>query len=756
MERPVASNPAAVAQPFPQPPGTFAAQLMPMPSSTGQPSKSQISASRITNQQATSEQQFVQFGVPMNHSVDRGTGSQTSGKVPSSDSVGVKNIKSETRERLSEKEHKVTTEGINNVAQEESVDKGADAEVNLVKDGNKKNVKEEGSNDNLGPSPGGQSGETAKVSGNDTAAESKLVGSSLEQTEVRVRQRKDGPSVGVQEKNLSRGQVASEGSAVDDFGGFMHSTQLVVPSDQGRDQLPSMPYGLSSQQQRPFAPSILSSGTLSGPPSYALVPGKGSTQLMPHAPDQLPLPGQSLNPSEHLQQPGAFQDTPFGRAPTTGLRVTNQFGHHSHGSFENQPYASQEHYNRGALPPSQPEFPRTSQANSAVGLAPGAGHPGSFDSQSRVMGRTQLHGLEGQPAFNPVKTEIFQNPHHFDGKHADFSGPGSLDRGQFVQTSGSQSNLSSVNGVPGLISTSTSGLPNERFKTVEEEMHDPFPSGQTRRSDQGGCEEVRNQLLSKPSNLPPPEYNYGAGMKMDHGGGAPSRFFPPHHNAGTFHHNDTQERQSQTGHDPEFLGSGTGYGRREMNQLTTKSSGGEYHGIPPRGFGSFQGGPLGLSAGGAIDGRDTHRFGEGPRSFNWSSDTVDNSFRDGRFPGMPGQVRRGEFDGHGNFGMSEQFRNGEVIGQDFVPNHSSRGEFLGPRNVSMRVGDDLRAFSASRMRERPGAGGFPVGEPLGGNQSSHPRLGEHGFRSSYSLSGFPADGDFYEVSFVNLCASCDV
>lgn len=802
--RPVASNHAAVAQPFPQSPGAFgvATQLRPIQLGSGQPSGHHIYASRPTNQQVSSDQQFTQSGLAINHTFVEGSvaeretespSQKTAGKDASGvgvDSIGVKDLKSEIGEKFADKEHKITSEGENNGAQDETPDKGADTEADAVKDGIKKIVKEEGNNGNLDPSSGGKSVEIATLDGKDgTAADTKLVeyssvdDSSSRQAEALVGQKKDAMNVSAPGKNLSQGQVTPQGSAVDDFGGFqgkgfMHSSQLIAPSDQGRHQLPPIPYGPSSQQQRPVAPSILPSGPLPGPPSNALVPGQGPIQLRPHAPGHLPPPRQSLNPPENLQQSGSFHDIPFGGAPTPGLRGTSQFGHHPQGSFELQPSAPQGQYNHSHLPPSQAGFPRTSQGEPAGGPALGAGPPGSFDPQGGLMGRAPPHGPEGRRPFNPVKTEMFQNqrPHHIDGRHPDFHGSGTLERGQFGQPSGNE--LPIMNGVPGPESTSASGMPDERFKTVNEERRNPFPSGPTRRLDQGEFEEVPKQFHTKPSNLgtepspkfgssfsssraidlQPHEYNYDAGLKMDRGGGAPSRFLPPYHTAGAFHPNDVGERQPQTGiHEdnrgrefartqPDFLGSGPGFGRHQMDRMTTRSPGREYHGIPPHGFvGGHSGGPLSQSALDDIDGRDTHPFGEGSRSFNLSSDPVGNSFRDGRFPVLPGQVRRGEFDGPGNFGMSEHFRNGDMMGQDFMPNHSNRGEFLGPRNVPShkRVGDDFGPFSVSRMGELPGAGVFPVGEPFGGNKLNHPRLGEPGFRSSYSLHGFPTDGGFY-------------
>lgn len=68
---------------------------------------------------------------------------------------------------------------------------------------------------------------------------------------------------------------------------------------------------------------------------------------------------------------------------------------------------------------------------------------------------------------------------------------------------------------------------------------------------------------------------------------------------------------------------------------------------------------------------------------------------------------------------------------------------MGPRNLPghSRFGEPtgFGGFTGhSRMGELDGPGNFlrhqPFGEPFGSNNSGHPRLGEPGFRSSYSAT----------------------
>jgi hypothetical protein len=138
-----------------------------------------------------------------------------------------------------------------------------------------------------------------------------------------------------------------------------------------------------------------------------------------------------------------------------------------------------------------------------------------------------------------------------------------------------------------------------------------------------------------------------------------------------------------------------------------------------------------------FDGRESRRFG----------DPIGNSFHESRFPVLPSHLHRGEFEGPGKLRMGEHLRSGDMIGLD---GHLRRGEHLGPRNLPnhMRLGEPIGFGDYpghARMGELAGLGNF---ESFGsGNRPGHPRFGEPGFRSSFSLQGFPNDGGMNTVKY---------
>ncbi|CAK9147448.1 unnamed protein product [Ilex paraguariensis] len=445
-----------------------------------------------------------------------------------------------------------------------------------------------------------------------------------------------------------------------------------------------------------------------GPPLHAQLPGQPPVPLRPQAPGLLPQPGQSLNPQEHFQPPvlnqsqGPFHsDIAVGRGPGP-----DHFGH------------SYRTYDMHSSTPQGPVL-------SAV-------HPGPIAPQVGLMGRAPPHGPEGQFGLqrptNPVDTKMLPNqrPHLFDGRQLDSHPPGSLERGPFGQLPGNESNMRRINGAPGLES-----LRDERFNSVTDERLNAFAMEPTRRFDQ----------VSRPLDMAPRGYNYDAGERA----------------MGVGLHDDNRGWMDSTHSHPDFLGPVSGFGRHQMERLTPRSPGREYPGIPSRGFGGRPHGQSGLDD---IDSREPRSFGEGSRSFNPPSDPVGNSFHETRFPTLPGRMRKGELDGSGNlrmdehlaFGPQNNWRGGDLMGQEIPPSHLRRGELLGPRNLQSHshLGEPtgFGAFSGhSRMGELAGPGNFshhpPFSESFGGNQSSHPRLGEPGFRSSYSLQGFPNEGGLY-------------
>ncbi|TYJ42071.1 hypothetical protein E1A91_A03G062900v1 [Gossypium mustelinum] len=192
-------------------------------------------------------------------------------------------------------------------------------------------------------------------------------------------------------------------------------------------------------------------------------------------------------------------------------------------------------------------------------------------------------------------------------------------------------------------------------------------------------------------------------------GSGSSRFLPP------YHPDDAGERPVGLPEDtlgrPDFLGTVTGYGRHRMDGFISRSPGREYSGISTHRFGGYPGDE--------IDGRE-HRFND-------------------RFSGFPGHIHRGGFESSDH--MAEHF------GPDIRPPHFRRGEHFGLNNMPGQL----------RMEGPIGFGDFSsheqMGEFDGPGNFRQPRLGEPGFRSSYSLREFPIDGGIYTGdmdSFENL------
>ncbi|XP_058729475.1 uncharacterized protein LOC131601626 [Vicia villosa] len=199
-------------------------------------------------------------------------------------------------------------------------------------------------------------------------------------------------------------------------------------------------------------------------------------------------------------------------------------------------------------------------------------------------------------------------------------------------------------------------------------------------------------------------------------------------------HDDAIKKPASTLH-PGHLGPGPGYGMHPMDGMAPRSPGSEYTDMPSRRFGPLSGGLISKSGIDDFEGRNASRFG----------DSVGNAFRDGRFPHPPSHLHRDEFDGFGNFRMGEHPRRGNFTGQDEFAGHFQRGEHLGPHKFPRHL----------RLEERIGFGDHPghmrAFELSGsrsfesftqGSRPGHPQLGEPGFRSSFSLTGFNKDAGF--------------
>lgn len=204
-------------------------------------------------------------------------------------------------------------------------------------------------------------------------------------------------------------------------------------------------------------------------------------------------------------------------------------------------------------------------------------------------------------------------------------------------------------------------------------------------------------------------------------------------------HDNVIKKLGSTLH-PGYLGPGPGYGRHHMDGMAPRSPVGEYAEMSSRRLGPHSGSLVGKSGIDDFDGRVARHFGD---------------FRDSRFPHLP-HLHGDEFDGFGNFRMGEYPRSGDFIGQDEFAGHFRRGEHLGPHNIPrhLQLGDPVGFGAHPGHMRAVELGGFRSFESFNkGNRPGHPQLGEPGFRSSFSLAGFPNDTGFLSGdirSFDNL------
>lgn len=349
-----------------------------------------------------------------------------------------------------------------------------------------------------------------------------------------------------------------------------------------------------------------------------------------------------------------------------------------------------------------------SQGNAGT---PSFGTPpqGAFGSHGGMMPKATPYGYEGQKnsqhPTNLLNAETFSNQ-----------------RLNYADSRQPYPNMTSVNVAPGFESVSTLESRDERFKPLPDEH--PFRQGLDHRFPGRGFENDVKQFLGPPS--------------LDYHVSDPSSkpFDKGHHGSKYNAHErpdrpreDTDRMEPIHGH-PDFFGPGPTFARHGMDGLAQRSPSRAHPGIPLGGFGG--------SSLDAISGRDIRRFG-GP---------LGNSFREGRISMLPTHLHRGEFEGRGGMPLDEHFRN-DVIGQDNLPGNLRRGEHLGPPNMPWNLHfDDPVSFGAHpRHVGRAEMAGPRMFEPFGrGNESSHPRFGEPGFRSNFSFHGFPSDDESYTVS----------
>ncbi|XP_002520450.2 mediator of RNA polymerase II transcription subunit 12 [Ricinus communis] len=420
--------------------------------------------------------------------------------------------------------------------------------------------------------------------------------------------------------------------------------------------------------------------------------------------------------------PSALQQRPIG----SSLLTAPPPGSLHHGQIPGHPSARVRPLGPGHIP----HGPEVSSAGmTGLGSTPITGRGGSHYGLQGTY--TQGHALPSQADRTPYghDTDMFANqrPNYTDGKRLDPLG----------QQSGMHSNAMRMNGAPGMDSSSALGLRDDRFRPFSDEYMNPFPKDPSQRIVDRREFEEDLKHFSRPSDLDTQSTtkfganfsssrpldrgpldkglhgpNYDSGMKLESlGGPPPSRFFPPYHHDGLMHPNDIAERSigfhdntlgrqpdSVRAH-PEFFGPGRRYDRRHRDGMAPRSPGRDYPGVSSRGFGAIPG----LDD---IDGRESRRFGD--------------SFHGSRFPVLPSHMLMGEFEGPSQDGFSNHFR---------------RGEHLGHHNMRNRLGEPI-GFGAF-----PGPAG--MGDLSGTGNFFNPRLGEPGFRSSFSFKGFPGDGGIY-------------
>ncbi|RVW65966.1 hypothetical protein CK203_007566 [Vitis vinifera] len=747
--RPGMPNQGVQPQPFPQSQAGLsgAVQLRPMHLGPNQPSANQTLGQHL-EQSAHSQPGLnvkqTTFEKPDDDLSNKGVGGQEgesfSEKTAREDANGVAatsgiesntvEIKSETDMKSMDEKQKTTGEDedtisrINNSAKEipESMRAlGSDPMQQASEDGEpviKQMVKEEVIKSTVERSPGGKS---IGIVVEDQKDELSVPPKQVEQVEHSLLQDKE-----IQNGLLMKNPPIQQVEILDEMGGKLQKDsgdasgvmQLFTATNRGTEAVPPAPIPDSSAQNATPRGSVSVSERkmlnqpgarqgLCAPSSSSANFGWGKASattnaIWSHCPAKAAAPssGQAMPP------PGLVHNAPVpggilgpGSAASFG-RGLSHFAPPQR-SFEPPSVVSQGHYNQGHGLPSHAGPSRISQGE-LFGRPPLGPLPaGSFDSHGGMMVRAPPHGPEGQQRpVNPVESEIFSNPrpNYFDGRQSDSHIPGSSERGPFGQPSGIQSNMMRMNGGLGIESSLPVGLQDERFKSLPEpgrrsSDHGKFAEDlkQFSRGSQGFVMDAAQGLLDKA----PLGFNYDSGFKSSAGTGT-SRFFPPPHPGGD------GERSRAVGFHEDNVG------RSDMAPQPESSLA-----FPHRGFGGLSGVPGRQSDLDDIDGRESRRFGEGSKTFNLPLMKVGFQF-------CPATcVERGEHFGSRN--IPGQLRFGEPVFDAFL-GHPRMGELSGPGNFPSRLS---------------------AGESFGGsNKSGHPRIGEPGFRSTYSLHGYPNDHGF--------------
>ncbi|KAL5709304.1 hypothetical protein ACHQM5_020008 [Ranunculus cassubicifolius] len=489
-------------------------------------------------------------------------------------------------------------------------------------------------------------------------------------------------------------------------------------------------YGHSHTQaqvhQRPLQPDQLP--PLNSHPQQMQIPGPPPTHLRPQ--------GNSLHGSVPLQGPpsNAAVQQSFGQSlgpfhpeisPASGL------GPGSIGR-DPGPFPSQGNLNVGPMPA------HYAGGNPAGGPPFGGPPPGSFDSQSHIMGRMPPQGVQMPDAdFIASKRRGY-----FDGRLPDLL-PVSADRIPLGQlpimqfehggpARGTASGVSNPSYPPNLQEERFKHFPEDRYRQLPEGFNLPggerlgnFPAESGRRdiSQREFFEDLKR--FPRPGHLdstnnPKSDNYFSSSRPLDrapHGfsseargnldvsaSSAPSRLLPPYQGGSFLRDDNTGRKIDHGGAHPDFQ-LPTSESRFRM-----RSPGREYSDIPPNRFRSIEDG----------DGR---AFGERSKPFGVHPDS--NPYFERRFPLLPSHLRRGEFDAPGNSRIGDQIHlmGGDLVGPDIL---QSSGP-LGSRNL--------------HMGEPGGYGTFPNPSRLG----DMPLNSRPGFNANILSSRGPSDAGFFNA-----------
>ncbi|KAL1558035.1 mediator of RNA polymerase II transcription subunit 12-like [Salvia divinorum] len=428
--------------------------------------------------------------------------------------------------------------------------------------------------------------------------------------------------------------------------------------------------------------------------------------------DSAPLKQADPENLAKLSKTAAISSGNFGNETVSGISISSAEGNalppRSHGSHQERSQAQvQGHLSSTAGVQGPGALHHAGQSvNLSEGKVPGnlGGLPKSFElSETReTMGKPPFESHYGSQHVRPMSSDQM---------------PGSGEWRSFTKSHSDEPNIRMNGGA----------APDPSMFGSRDENSNHMSKEPTRTFDQAP------RLLDKPLQ----GHSYDAVSKLDPGATGPHSRFLPHDQSGGRGHGD-------------MFGPGPEFGHR-IKPFPYRSPGRDYPGSPSRRFGGPSSFPRGISAFEDHNSREAHRFGEGSRSFNLSSDLVRNQFRDDRFPPLPGHIQRGDLDDHGNHRYGEHMApdlHHNQIGADDVfgpdgPGHLMKGKFPGPGYLP---GHFIMSESAGpgplpgHGRAGELTGNFPhppFSQSARGDMPSFLHLGEPPMRNNYPYHGMP-------------------